>query len=185
MLPIVYGLLAGAKRLIVVGRPVDRRADKTLGLRHHRGIIIPDRRIGYDRRRTTLWTFMQGGLTPRRRGGRRVDEQHLPIDWHEPHLLFLALTILLLNVTDAFLTLTLMTAGAREANPLLAFVLNNYPKLFVAIKMTLTSGGILVLVAMARACVFRLVRVGSILHSLLMAYAALIFYEWWLLRSIP
>ena len=167
-----------------MGRPVDRRADKTPRLHHHRGVVIPGRRIGYDRRRTTLRTFVQGGLTPRRRGGRRADEQHLPIDWHEPHLLFLALTIMLLSVTDAFLTLTLMAEGAREANPLLAFVLNNYPNLFAEIKMTLTGGGVLVLVAISRARMFRLVRVGSILPWLVMAYAALIFYEWWLLRSI-
>ena len=163
---------------------MNRSAEKTLGLRHRQGAIIPDRRLGYDRRRTTLWTFMQGGVTPRRRGGRREDEQHSLVDWHEPHLLFLALTILLLNVTDAFLTLTLLTAGAREANPLLAFILNDYPKLFATVKMGLTGGGVLFLVAMARARVFRLMRVGTILHWLLAAYAALIFYEWWLLRSI-
>ena len=73
-----------------------------------------------DRRRLSLRTFVQSGLTPRRRGGRRDGEHEHLIDWHEPDLLFLALAILLLSVTDAFFTLTLMTRGAEEANPLLA-----------------------------------------------------------------
>ena len=142
----------------------------------------PERRQGADRRRTTLRTFIQGGLTPRRRGSRRSHERDALIDWHEPHLLFLALTILLLSVADAFLTLTLLTEGANEANPLLAFVLEGHPKLFAALKMGLTGTGILVLVALARARVFRLVRVGTVMHWLLLAYVALIGYEWWLLR---
>ena len=103
-----------------------------------------ERRRGGDRRRLTLRSFLQGGFNPRRRGGRRAGEQHLPIDWHEPYLLFLALTILLLSVADAFLTLTLIMGGAQEANPLLAYVLRDRPEWFAAIKMVLTGGGVLV-----------------------------------------
>jgi len=149
------------------------------------GRIVRERRVSdADRRRTTLRTFLQSGFTPRRRGGRRADEHHLPIDWHEPYLLFLALTILLLNVADAFLTLTLLTVGAREANPVIAFVLDEYPKLFAVTKMGLTGAGVLVLVAVARARLFNVMRVGSLLHAVLAGYTALIAYEWWLLRSV-
>jgi hypothetical protein len=147
--------------------------------------ILRERRGGgVDRRRTTLRTFLQSGFTPRRRGGRRIDEQHLPIDWHEPYLLFLAVTILLLNVADAFLTLTLLTIGAREANPVIAFVLEEHPKLFAITKVGLTSVGVLVLVAVARARIFNVMRVSSLLHAVLLGYAVLICYEWWLLRAI-
>jgi hypothetical protein len=146
---------------------------------------LRERRVsGDDRRRTTLRTFLQSGFTPRRRSGRRADEQLVLTDWHEPYLLVLALTILLLNVADAFLTLTLLTVGAREANPVIAFVLDTYPKLFALTKMGLTGAGVLVLVAVARARVFNMVRVGSLLHAVLAGYAALIAYEWWLLRSV-
>ena len=158
--------------------------ETALAHRERRGAIIPERREGYDRRRTTLRTFMQGGLTPRRRSGRRTGEQALPVDWHEPHLLVLALAILLLNVVDAFLTLTLITAGAREANPLLAYILDDFPRFFGVIKMTLTGGGVVVLVAMARAKVFRLLRVRTLMLWFLIGYGALVAYEWWLLRSI-
>jgi len=139
---------------------------------------------GPDRRRVTLRSFLQGGVTPRRRGGRRADEQHLPIDWHEPYLLFLAVTILLLSVADAFLTLTLIMGGAQEANPLLAFVLQKHPEFFAALKMALTGSGVLVLVAVARTRLFRIMRVGVLLQGVFVAYVALIAYEWWLLRTL-
>lgn len=139
---------------------------------------------GLDRRRTTLRTFLQSGFTPRRRGCRRDGEQYLPIDWHEPYLLFLALTILILNVADAFLTLTLLTIGAREANPIIAYVLEAHPQLFAITKVALTSVGVLVLVAVARARIFNVMRAGTLLHAVLIGYSTLIAYEWWLLRAI-
>jgi hypothetical protein len=142
-----------------------------------------ERRRSVDRRRVTLASFLKGGLTPRRRGGRRADEQHLPVDWHEPYLLFLALTILLLSVADAFLTLTLIMGGAQEANPLLAFILRDHPELFAVLKMGLTGSGVLVLVAVARSRLFRIMRVGIVLQGIFVAYVALIAYEWWLLRT--
>jgi hypothetical protein len=147
-------------------------------------IRFNERRRGPDRRNTTLRSFLRGGFTPRRRGGRRAGEQHLPVDWHEPYLLFLSVAILLLSVVDAFFTLTLMTVGATEANPVMAFILDHYPQLFALSKMAFTSVGVLVLVAVARARLFRVMKVGAVLQGLFVAYVALISYEWWLLRAI-
>ena len=147
------------------------------------GVLVPDRRLGYDRRRLTLKTFLRGGLTPRRRGSRRDTEGLVVVDWHEPHLLFLAIMILLLSVTDAFLTLTLLMRGAEEANPLLAYVLQEHPRMFATVKMLLTGLGVVVLVAMARAKIFRVIRVGAIMHWCFVAYVGLIAYEWWLLHE--
>ena len=145
--------------------------------------VCVERRRGGDRRRLTLRSFLQGGLNPRRRGGRRAGEQYLPVDWHEPYLLFLSLTILLLSVADAFLTITLIMGGAQEANPLLAYILRDGPEWFAAVKMGLTGGGVVVLVAMARSRLFRIMRVGFILQGIFVVYVALIAYEWWLLRT--
>ena len=128
-------------------------------------------------------SFVRGGFTPRRRTGRRAGEQHLPVDWHEPYLLFLSVTILLLSVADAFLTLTLIMGGAQEANPFLAYILRDHPELFALVKMGLTGTGVLVLVAVARQRLFRIMRAGFVLQGLFVAYVALIAYEWWLLRT--
>jgi hypothetical protein len=140
-----------------------------------------DRRTGTDRRKLTWRTFVQGSITPRRRGSRRSDETHGLVDWHEPHLLFLAIVILLLSVTDAFLTLTLLARGATEANPILAAVLARHPEAFAGIKMALTGSGIVILVAMARARVFRIIRASHVIHWCMLAYLGLITYEYWLL----
>lgn len=142
-----------------------------------------ERRCAEDRRYVSLRSFLKGGVSPRRRSGRRAGEQHLPIDWHEPYLLFLAVTILLLSVADAFLTLTLIMGGATEANPFVAFVLRDYPELFAVVKMGMTGTGVLVLVALARARLFRIMRVGLFLQGVFVAYVALIAYEWWLLHK--
>jgi hypothetical protein len=145
--------------------------------------LVPERRERRDRRRTTWRTFVRGAVSTRRRGGRRSGEHALFVDWHEPQLLFLALTILLLNIADAFLTLTLLTMGAEEVNPLLAYVLRVFPEWFAIAKMGMTATGVIVLVVMARAKLFRLIRVRLIMHGFLAAYVVLIAYEWWMLRS--
>ena len=143
-----------------------------------------ERRHGPDRRRLRWRTFVQGALTPRRRRNRRCDEPDQLLDWHEPHLLLLACAILLLSVADAFMTLQLIMGGAIEANPVMNYVLANAPRWFAAVKMGLTGIGVIVLVAIARATVFRVVRVSHVLHYCLLGYVALIAYEWWLLGKL-
>ena len=143
-----------------------------------------ERRQRPDRRALSLRTFLQGSLTPRRRASRRGTEAAALVDWHEPHLLFLAIVILLLSVTDAFLTLTLIANGAEEANPIMAYLLEQTPRLFASVKMALTGAGIVVLVALARARVFRVIRISNIIHWCMLGYVALIAYEAWLLRQV-
>ena len=143
----------------------------------------PERRGGEERRTLTLGTFLRGSLHVRRRSDRRAEDEY-HVDWHEPDLLFLAVTTLLLSVIDAFFTLTLLRHGATEANPLLDWILHKHPELFAVIKMGLTGVGVLVLVAAARAHLFRVVRVRTILQWVLLGYVCLFGYEMWLLRDI-
>jgi uncharacterized membrane protein len=65
----------------------------------------------------------------------------------------------------------------------MALLLESYPRLFAGAKMVLTGAGVLVFVALARARVFRLVKVEAIMHWFLLGYVALIAYEWWLLQQ--
>jgi hypothetical protein len=145
-----------------------------------------DRRVAEtDRRALTLRTLLASGFAPRRRVGRRAGDQELPVDFHDRRLLIPAIAMLLLSVADAFLTIRLMGHGAEETNPLLAFVLNEHPRWFAALKMLLTGGGVTLLVALARARVFNVVRVSVFLYGLVAGYIALIVYEAWLLSVIP
>lgn len=145
----------------------------------------PDRRRSLERRSLSLRTFLQGSITPRRRDNRRGSEYEGLLDWHEPHLMFLAVMILLLSVTDAFLTLKLISVGGEEVNPVMAYLLMQTPALFAAVKMTLTGVGIVVLVALARARVFRVIRISNIIHWCMIGYVVLICYEAWLLTKVP
>ena len=137
-----------------------------------------------DRRALTLRTLLTSGVAPRRRGGRRAGEHESPVDFHEPYLLRLAIAMLVLSVADGFLTVTLLNGGAEEANPVLAFVLDEHPRLFAAIKMGLTGLGVVLLVAMARARLFELVRASAFLKGLVVAYFALVAYEAWLVSTM-
>ena len=140
-----------------------------------------ERRVNdIDRRDLTLRTFLTSGFSPRRHGGRRAGEQESPVDFHEPYLLVLAVVMLLLSVADAFLTVTLMSDGAQETNPLLAFVLDEHPRFFAVTKMALTGMGVVLLVAIARTKLFRVVRAELFFQALVVAYVALVAYEAWL-----
>ena len=146
---------------------------------------IRDRRVNKPERRALTWrTLLASGFAPRRRIGRRASDQDLPVDFHEPRLLIPVIAMLLLSTADAFLTLWLMEDGAQEANPLLAFVLTEHPRLFAAVKMTLTCAGAVVLVVLARARLFKVVRVSLFLYGLVAAYLALVAYEAWLVSQM-
>lgn len=142
-----------------------------------------ERRRASDRRTLSWRTFFFGSLTPRRRANRRGEPGEGLLDWYEPHLLFMAIMILLMSVTDAFLTLQLIDRGASEVNPVMAFLLERTPQLFITAKMLLTGVGIVVLVALARARVFRVIRISIIIHWCMLGYVALLAYEAWLLQS--
>jgi hypothetical protein len=146
--------------------------------------LAANRRRALDRRALSWRTFLLGSFTPRRRANRRGEAVDGLLDWHEPHLLFLAIMILLMSVTDAHLTLTLISMGASEANPIMAFLIDTTPRLFITAKMLLTGAGIVVLVALARARIFRVIRISIIIHWCMLGYVALLAYEAWLLRQL-
>jgi Domain of unknown function (DUF5658) len=142
------------------------------------------RRPGRDRRQKVFYSVFYGGVFPRRRSGRRAADHEQPlVDWHSPGLLASSLLVLLLSVADAFLTLELMSAGAVEANPLMAPFVAGDPERFAIAKLAMTGIGLLVLVAIARFKVFRFVRVGVLVHAVLLGYVALIGYELMLLAA--
>ena len=148
--------------------------------------IAADRRRPADRRRRTLHALMHGSFTPRRKGARRDGElSFTAVDWHHPQWLAVAIVTLLMSIGDALLTLELLQRGAYEANPLMAPFVHGDPLAFAVVKIGLTGGGIVVLILLARARVFGRVPVAYILYGVLLAYAALVGYEFWMLQALP
>jgi Domain of unknown function (DUF5658) len=144
-----------------------------------------ERRARADRRHRVWWSVWYGSFNPRRRSParRQGDPRFHSLDWHSPHLLAVAISILLLSVADAFMTLLLLQAGAAEVNPIMAALIYRSVAMFTAMKMGMTGVGVLLMVSLARYRFMRLLRVEWALYGVLMGYAALIGYEMWLLKS--
>jgi hypothetical protein len=144
-----------------------------------------ERRSWADRRRRVWWSVLYGNFKPRRRRpARREDDARFhSVDWHSPHLLAVAMGILLLSVADAFMTLTLLSGGADEVNPVMAAVVYNSAALFAALKMAMTGLGVMLMVYLARYRFMRVLRVEFVLYAILAGYAGLLGYEFWLLRD--
>lgn len=144
-----------------------------------------ERRRGVDRRRSTVRALFLGSFLQRRRVPRRDDERHLAaLDWHHPQWLAVGLLILLLSVADAFLTIALIDLGANEANPAMEPLVQEPGVDFAAWKMALTSGGVVLLILLARMRAFGRIPVALILYGVLCCYVALVSYELWLLEHV-
>jgi hypothetical protein len=147
--------------------------------------LTNERRDRTERRHRVWWSVFYGSFKPRRRTPpRRLDESRFhSLDWHSPHLLAVAIGILLLSVLDAFLTVVLLQGGADEVNPIMAALIYRSVAVFAALKMAMTSVGITMMVILARYRFMRLLRVEWVLFGVLIAYAILIRYEVWLLKG--
>jgi hypothetical protein len=138
-----------------------------------------------ERRRSVFRSLWHGNFARRRHAPRRSAERHAVVtDWFHPQWLAVAMTVLLLSVADAFLTLTLISHGAVEVNPLMDPLVRGSGHGFAYWKIGLTSGSVVIMTVLARLRVWGRT-VGSILYLALAAYAVLVIYELFLLRNIP
>ncbi len=92
--------------------------------------------------------------------------------------------VLLLSFADALLTLTLISHGAVEVNPLMDPLVRGSGHSFAFWKIGLTAAGVVVLTLLARLRIWGQ-GVGSVLYVALAGYVVLIAYELFLLRNIP
>jgi hypothetical protein len=140
-----------------------------------------------DRRQRVLWSIAYGSFNARRRRPpRRLnDARYHSLDWHSAHLLAVSIGILLLCVGDAVLTLTLMSYGAVEVNPVMAMLVHGSPAVFTALKMAITGISVMLLVFLARYRFMRFVKVELILYGALAGYMILIRHEFRMLQDIP
>lgn len=146
---------------------------------------MPERRTPHDRRRSVLRALWHGNFARRRHAPRRSTERHFAVtDWFQAHWLAVGIAIMLLCAADAFFTLTLISHGAVELNPLMDPLVHGSGHSFGYWKIGLTSMGVLILTLLARVRLWGKA-VGLILYVVLAGYVVLVTYEVFLLRNIP
>ncbi len=139
-----------------------------------------------ERRTSISRALWRGNFERRRIAPRRGNERPAVVtDWFHPQWLVTTILILLLCVTDAILTLTLLSQGATEINPVMAPLVTGSGHSFAFVKLGLTILGVVVLTVFARLRLFGSLGVGVVLYVILLGYVALVGYEIWLLRNIP
>ena len=137
-----------------------------------------------DRRTYTLETLWRGAVAPRRTAGRRSADRRFPLlDVPEGGVVALALLLVGLSIADAVFTLTLLSRGGTELNPIMAALLEVGVPAFAATKMALTAVPAVLLVATANVRLFGRIRARSVLGALVGLYAGLIVYELLLLSA--
>jgi len=97
-----------------------------------------ERRCGQDRRQKQLTKrlFFRGVRESMRRA---EDRNRIVIFDRYKTSLFIGLIIVLsLSILDAILTLTLLSQGAKELNPVMRYYLNHGPQVFIFVKYGLT-----------------------------------------------
>jgi hypothetical protein len=143
----------------------------------------PERRHPHDRRQRHWYGVLAGHWLRRRTEPRRPQDAHVSsTDWHDSHWLAVAVLIIVLSIMDAFMTLTLLPYGAREANPFMAKFVHGSGHSFAYWKLGLTVTGVVMLVALARVRLFGWLRAGLVLYAVLALYVGLVIYEWQMLQ---
>lgn len=144
-----------------------------------------DRRGSADQRGRPIRSFLYGNFRPRRRAHRRGEDDHrFVFDWHEPRVLYLALSILLLSCVDALFTLNLLHFGAEEANFLMDALLGQSVDQFLMVKIGLTAISLIFLVVSAQRHFMGWFRVERLLQLICIGYFGLIAYEIYLFNLI-
>jgi hypothetical protein len=152
--------------------------------RGHMSTPLHERRFN-DRRRSVLRSLWHGNFARRRLAPRRSGERHAAVtDWFHPQWLAIGIVVLLLSFADAILTLTLISHGASEVNPIMDPLVRGSGHSFAYWKIGLTAMGVVVLILLARLRVWGRA-VGNVLYVVLGAYVVLVTYELFLLRNIP
>ena len=142
---------------------------------------------GPDRRRKPTNPLSLASLFGRRRVIRRQEDRktHYYVDRYDGWSIVVLLLVLLLSIADAYLTLRLVAAGAREMNPVMDFFLRAGVTPFLVAKYCLTGFGALFLIVHKEYPFFKgRVRGFYLLVAVLGLYMLLMVWELILLSRI-
>lgn len=142
--------------------------------------FVIERRSGKDRRKRSFNVLRRPFSTGRRRMLRRkTDRCRLFLfDYYSPKLFIAIVLVLLLSVTDALLTLFLISVGAQELNPVMAYFLKFGPNTFLLSKYLMTAVSV-VIVVLLNYITFQRLRfpTGELLRYFAGCFAAVVIWE--------
>ena len=137
-----------------------------------------ERRAGIDRRDYSLSTLKMCTVAPRRMQGRRsADRKYAVLDRFDSGIVTLAILLMILSIMDSVFTLTLLSRGGSEVNPVMNALLHHSVWAFTGVKMLLTAVPAIILVATGNLLFMARFRARSILSALVGCYLGLIAYE--------
>ena len=138
-----------------------------------------------DRRRQSIKSVLYGGIKKRRRTNRRAsDDQRFILDWYDSGLFMVAMGIVLMSCIDALFTLNLLRMGAEELNYFMKVLIEADVSTFLIVKLMLTCGGVLFLVAFQRFRLGGVLQVRRVLEAMCAVYSCLIVWELYLLLAV-
>ena len=143
-----------------------------------------EKRSGVDRRKRDLPILSKYWMTGRRGELRRVEDRQKShrIDRYSPKTLFAILLIIALCILDVFFTLVLVSHGAKEINPLMAYYLDRSPLLFFGVKYMLTCASIILILFNKNVYLFKTkVQVKIVFVFLLFPLALVVHWQLYLL----
>ena len=149
--------------------------------------MMVERRSGTDRRiRSTLnlRALLLGG---RRERGRREEDKikTILVDRYSPFFLAAITGILFLSVIDALLTLFLISQGAFEINPVMAYYLEVGPYSFLAVKYALTCVAVISFLLLRNIYIRPLgIYTGSLFYIVLPVFASVVMWELYLVTLV-
>lgn len=143
-------------------------------------------RDGIDRRQNKYRSFIYSIFKRRRKIHRRDGDRcrNLYVDIHEPHVFFIFSLTIFFCVTDAILTLIIISHGGEELNPFMEYLMAYDLNYFFWVKFTITSFGMLFLVIHKFFVFFRFITGYHIFYFIFLMYLVLMMYEMYLLKKI-
>ena len=144
---------------------------------------LKDRRNPKQFKIKTLFVYVYG----QRKTIRRQDDRYkiYYLDRYSSTLFACIVSILLLSVIDALLTLYLVDHGAVELNPLMAYYLNSDPLVFMSIKYLLTSFSVFILLMCGNISARKInITVNSLFPVVIVAFASVIIWELFLIYRV-
>jgi hypothetical protein len=144
----------------------------------------PERRSGEDRRKRNRSFLKDLILIGKRRSIRRAADRRkiVALDQYSPSLLFGILSVLSLSLLDALLTLILVSRGAHELNPIMAYYLSHGTLAFLLVKYGLTALAVILIVLLNEALAARY-RLGNgiVLHLFAACFGSVVIWQFYLL----